>query len=234
MDLVGRIVVVSPHLDDGVLSLGASIARSVRRGSDVTVLTVLAGDPESRAPAGRWDRMAGFGTAGVAARARRAEDRRACDLLGARPVWLPFSDHQYVRDFDDERVWSTLLDAVRQPEVVLVPAFPLMHEDHAWVAGLFAGRPFPEARTAFYVEQPYAALWTAGVPSGESEGSPGRWAPAKAAARDRLAKARSCRAYSSQIPLFDKGALRRMARFEARRGGELVSWAEAASGEPGS
>src|SRR5213080_853986 len=96
-ELEGRVVVVSPHLDDAVLSLGAALARAARRGGAVTVLTVLAGDPASETPAGEWDSQAGFATAGEAARARREEDRRACALLGVEPVWLPFSDHQYDR-----------------------------------------------------------------------------------------------------------------------------------------
>ncbi len=49
------IVVVSPHSDDGVLSLGASMARWVREGRDVELLTVLALDPGSDAPTKGWD-----------------------------------------------------------------------------------------------------------------------------------------------------------------------------------
>jgi LmbE family N-acetylglucosaminyl deacetylase len=41
-----RIVVVSPHLDDGVLSLGASIASWSRSGATVELLTVLGCDPD--------------------------------------------------------------------------------------------------------------------------------------------------------------------------------------------
>ncbi|MDP9436492.1 MAG: PIG-L family deacetylase, partial [Actinomycetota bacterium] len=43
----GRVAVVSPHLDDAVFSLGASIRGAVRRGTRVEVLTVLAGLPDS-------------------------------------------------------------------------------------------------------------------------------------------------------------------------------------------
>ncbi len=50
-----RVVVVSPHSDDAVLSLGAAIAAWARRGAEVEVLTVFALDPGSHAPAGGWD-----------------------------------------------------------------------------------------------------------------------------------------------------------------------------------
>ena len=64
------IVVVSPHSDDGVLSLGASMTRWARSGRGVKLLTVLALDPGSDAPTEGWDRRAGFMTEGEAARAR--------------------------------------------------------------------------------------------------------------------------------------------------------------------
>ena len=51
-------MVVSPHSDDAVLSLGATIASWVGRGAVVELLTVLALDPESEAPAGGWDERA--------------------------------------------------------------------------------------------------------------------------------------------------------------------------------
>ena len=62
-----RIVVVSPHLDDGVLSLGASIASWSRAGTTVELLTVLACEPGSKAPA----RAAGTGAAVSRRRGRR-------------------------------------------------------------------------------------------------------------------------------------------------------------------
>src|SRR3954452_17872248 len=81
----GEVVLISPHLDDAIFSLGAAVSYATRHGVKVTILTVLAGDPTLAAPAGDWDRQAGFETAGEASVARRAEDARACTILGARP-----------------------------------------------------------------------------------------------------------------------------------------------------
>ena len=92
----GRVAVLSPHLDDAVLSLGAAIARAVREGATVTIVTVFAGDVDSALPASNWDRLAGFATEGEAAAARRVEDATACALLGAEPRPLPFPDYPYV------------------------------------------------------------------------------------------------------------------------------------------
>ena len=85
-----RIVVVSPHLDDGVLSLGAAIASWARAGATVELLTVLACDPDSEAPAGGWDRRGGFATEGDSARALRCASGVALRSSRARAIRKAF------------------------------------------------------------------------------------------------------------------------------------------------
>jgi len=216
--LVGNVVVLSPHLDDGVFSLGAAIA-AAEPGSDVAVVTVLAGDPGSDEPAGDWDARAGFETAGESARARRAEDELACRDVGARPVWLPFRDHQYDRGGSDDQVWAAVEEAIGGAETVLVPGFPLIHEDHAWLARLVDAHGLPGRRVGRYVEQPYAAAWTV-------EPQENGWTVLKAGGMHRLSKARAYRRYESQLPLLErKKRIRfRLERYEAARGGEWARW----------
>src|SRR5918997_1096243 len=125
-----RVVVVSPHLDDAALSLGAAIARATRRGTPVTVLTPLAGDPASTEP-DQWARRCGFASAGEAARARREEDRRACAILGAEPEWLPFT-----RNTPDSELAAAIREALAGAETVLVPGDPCDHPSHARVTRL--------------------------------------------------------------------------------------------------
>lgn len=151
-----RIVVVSPHLDDAALSLGAAIANASAGGAAVTVLTVFAGDPEATVAAGPYDRSCGYATAGEAARARREEDRRACAALGAIPVWLPFGDAQYQLGRSQDDVWAAVAPVLEGATAVLVPGFPLVPPDHAWIARLILARSI--SRIGLYVEQPYAAF----------------------------------------------------------------------------
>lgn len=154
---VGRhVVVLSPHLDDAALSLGATIARASRSGARVDVVNVFANDPESTAGAGPWDAACGFTSAAEAARARREEDRRACQLLGAAAVWLPFADYEYEQDVDDDGLWAALADVVGAAETVLMPGFPLAAPDHLRLTRLLLARPLPGVRAGLYVEQPYA------------------------------------------------------------------------------
>ena len=224
-----RIVVVSPHLDDGVLSLGASIASWARAGATVALLTVLACDPDSEATAGGWDRRGGFATEGQSARARREEDRRACAVIGATPMWLPFGSVDYERHGDEEDVRRAVEDAVAGADVVLLPGFPLSHPDHEWlVRALGAGDVAARGRLGLYAEQPYTrregrepqvTAWVTGV-----VGGPSVFAPVRARLRDRIAKWRAIRHYRSQLPLL---GMRRSVRRGAHRyalAPEWVAW----------
>jgi LmbE family N-acetylglucosaminyl deacetylase len=81
-------VVVSPHLDDAVLSLGGLIGREVAAGRRVTVMSCFTAGPsldsipENRRVFGDYS-------------ARRAEDERALAVLGAERRWLDLH----------ERIW---------------------------------------------------------------------------------------------------------------------------------
>jgi LmbE family N-acetylglucosaminyl deacetylase len=201
-----RIIVVSPHSDDGVLSLGAFMAARARGGARVELLTVLALDPASSAASGGWDGRAGFRTEGEAAAARREEDREAASVLGAEPIWLPFGSVDYDRHGGEADVVTAVAQAVDGADLVLVPGWPLTHPDHAWLGGLLR-EALPWEQVALYAEQPYAS---------RQGGAPFR--PAPAGARDRLAKWRAIRAYRSQLPLLG------MHR-DLRRGAHRVAWA---------
>ncbi|HEV8251449.1 MAG TPA: PIG-L family deacetylase [Gaiellaceae bacterium] len=157
-DPVGeRLVVLSPHLDDGVFSLGGTIARASARGTHVKVLTVFGNDPQSEREPSEWDLACGFGSEGEAVRARREEDRRACDVVGAEPVWLSFRDDDHGRDAAPTDVWSALAPFFEWADAVLAPGFPLYHPDHAWLTALVVGEVGAAPRLGFYVEQPYAS-----------------------------------------------------------------------------
>lgn len=133
------VVVISPHLDDGVLSCGQLLHH--RPGS--TVVTVFAGMPH------RWvttpyDRGCGFESSAQAIRVRRGEDRGACRLLDAGTVHLDWLDGQYRADAVDPRALSVdlreaVIDGDNEP-AVFAP-LGLGHPDHVAVsdAALAAG-----------------------------------------------------------------------------------------------
>ena len=220
-DLPGRkIVVVSPHSDDGVLSLGAAMSSWARAGADVELLTVLALDPASEAETKGWDRRAGFGTEREAALARRDEDRRACSILGATPAWLPFGSVDYERHGDEIEVRGAVATLLAGADAVLLPGSPLEHPDHAWLARALAGLR-PAARVGLYAEEPYTRRmarspllpeWLAGTFDA------GAFDPVEVGLRDRLAKWRAIGRYESQLPLL---AMER----SVRRGAHTLAFA---------
>ena len=220
-----KIVVVSPHSDDAVLSLGAAIASWVRRGAVVELLTVLALDPESGASAGGWDGRAGFATEGEAAARRRDEDRRACAVLGASPSWLPFGSVDYERHGDEDDVRAAVGTALAGADAVLLPGSPLTHPDHGWLVRALVEMSLPPV--GLYAEQPYTRK-AADAPASPSWledalGSAG-FEPADPGLRDRLAKRRAIRQYASQLPLLAlEGSLRRGPASLALAP-ELVAW----------
>jgi LmbE family N-acetylglucosaminyl deacetylase len=199
-----RVVVVSPHLDDAVLSVGASVARWAHAGASVEVLTVFAGDPESGSPAGGWDSRAGFRTEGEAARARREEDARACALLGAIAVWLDFGYQDYDRHGSDDDVRLAVSTRIGHADAVLFPGSPLSHPDHELLVRVVADAPIEARRLGLYLEQPYGLRSAAETTPPWLEvalGSTLQLEDAPAGPRDRLAKWRALRAYRSQLPL---------------------------------
>lgn len=259
----GVIAVVSPHLDDAVLSLGAGIARASSRGADVRAVTVFANDPESSQPATDWDRACGFATAGEAARVRREEDRLACECVGATPMWLRFSDSDHGGEARRDDVIEGLAQALAGADVVLVPGYPLAHPDHALVTELLLAEPPRGAILGLYVEQPYATwrhvgrgrrqwsdpgltpargvrnlaailLRTRGgrrlqrpvLPEGIRERLEREavWVPVTAGTRDKWAKQRALRAYSSQFSGFGRKTAAMIALYELGWGGEGIAW----------
>ncbi len=224
-----RVVVVSPHSDDGVLSLGAAMASWARRGARVELLTVFALDPASDEPAGGWDARAGFGTEGEAAVGRRAEDVAACAIIGATPAWLPFGSVDYERHGDESAVRDAISAAADGVDALLLPGFPLSHPDHEWLGRALVGSRMGCRRLGIYVEQPYGRR-TSGeprVPSWAEEelGARPVFHAASAGARDRLAKWRAVREYRTQLPLL--GMTRSLPRGpHSVVLGERVAWIE--------
>jgi len=126
----GKMLVVSPHLDDAVLSCGELIDQC----RDAVVVTVFAGIPPQADEQTEWDAASGFLTAAQALAWRRDEDRAALALLGARPLWLEFCDSQYrvppAPGALEQALHNTIL--ALDPENILLPS-GLFHSDHLLV-----------------------------------------------------------------------------------------------------
>ena len=230
--LQGRVVIISPHLDDAVLSLGSSIAATARGGATIEVLSVFCGNPASRATAGTWDRKSGFASEGDASRTRREEDRTACTILGATARWLSFGDEQYERRGNEQEVCSAIAAAVDGADVVLIPGWPLTNSDHAWLSEMLLRTRLRCSRLGLYLEEPYAFYRRESGPVTctptlhSMVGAMPSWHHLSVSRLDRQLKRKAVRAYRSQARQLGLGFLGvlRLLQYERARGGEAIAW----------
>lgn len=152
-----RVTIVSPHLDDGVLSIGGTIHALTRRGSDVGIVTVFGGDPNATTPPSSWDAKRGTPSQGDAVRLRRQEDAAAGAVLAATTTTLPWADSDYVASRDPDAIWQELRPALEPSGLIMLPGYPLSHADHRYTTMLVLERIDPTIPIVFYAELPYAA-----------------------------------------------------------------------------
>ena len=146
------LVLISPHLDDAVLSCSQVLLAH----PGTTVITVFAGRP----PDGRWSSwdekcfLPGQDPMTVL----QEEDRQALGVLGALPVHLTFLDDAYGPNYQIEQIAEAIagqLDALA-PQSVLVP-LGIQHVDHVTTHRALVPliRARPHIRWIIYEELPY-------------------------------------------------------------------------------
>ncbi|MEV5678361.1 MULTISPECIES: PIG-L deacetylase family protein [unclassified Streptomyces] len=113
-----RTVILSPHFDDAVLSLAGLLPELP---GPTAVVTVHGGAPDAGVPASGWDDLGGFSTGAEAHRVRRAEDARACALLGVEQVTIDHPDGPYVEGGLQPTALDTLLRSLAPGTRVLTP-----------------------------------------------------------------------------------------------------------------
>jgi LmbE family N-acetylglucosaminyl deacetylase len=153
--------VVSPHLDDAVLSCW-HVLEAHRPAS---VVNVFDGAPPAGGPAAWWDRTTGASDSAARMRERHREDRAALACAGARARGLGLLDGQYrpgpvaMPDLVDR------LDAALPPDAVLhAPAGLDGHPDHVVVR---------DAAVRLTMAGPRTLVLYADLPHGIARGWPG-------------------------------------------------------------
>lgn len=143
-----NVLIVSPHLDDAVLSLGQFMAAT-----RTIVVTVFAGIAEGLSD---YDKSCGFDSSTEAMLTRRREDAGACALVGADVVHLDFLDHQYRMGTNDDDIVESLIPFYKSDWVILAP-LGIGHPDHVQTAR--CARVARGDGTMFlYEELPYRVL----------------------------------------------------------------------------
>lgn len=120
--LAMRIIYISPHLDDAVLSAGGLIYEQVLAGHEVQIWNVMCSAPpyEELSPYARllhsqW----GIDSAANVVAARRAEDANASQIVGAKPVYFDFHDCIYRRGANGEWLYSYIFVPPHEAETDL-------------------------------------------------------------------------------------------------------------------
>jgi LmbE family N-acetylglucosaminyl deacetylase len=253
----GRIdlIVVSPHLDDAVLSCGGRLAATAEAGGRARVVTLFAGDdpvdpvnPLAIELRRIWELEPGKVMA-----ARRAEDLEACRRLGVEADHRDLPEALYRTNADGSPLYPTLRslygslsqedgEATNRAEALIreLPPTDLLlaplgvggHVDHLLVrrAAEQSGR-----QVAFYEEFPYAEWkWFA---VSRALGRKRDWRPESmplpAALLER--KREAILAYRSQVPAMFRaeGRLGKQLRRHARRAGGERIWRPLAAPAPG-
>lgn len=203
----GDRLVVSPHFDDAVLSLGATILRLQARSDRVTLVTCFGGTPDAGVPASWWDMRSGFVLAAEAVAWRRDEDRRACAVLGCDVLHLDVPDGPYRTGDWEARLVEDLTPVIAAAAAVYVPAGIADNPDHelARRAALRASLD-ATADVLLYAELPYAIDGPEGDLLGDWWGraSDGPWRPGRptvshVGAADWPRKLRAVLEYRSQL-----------------------------------
>lgn len=155
-------LVVSPHLDDAVLSVGQLMAGR----PDMTVATVFSGVPLKCKQVTTYDADCGFGSAAETINARRDEDSAALRHLDATPWWLDFPDHQYHQPANEAAIVDALAATVADvAPTLLIGPLGLIHEDHHTTRRAFQRLVATHNIEAWiYEDMPYRVLFPEEVP----------------------------------------------------------------------
>lgn len=130
------LLIVSPHLDDAVLSVGQIMAGR----PDTVVATVFAGIPPASQPLTDYDRLCRFHESPRAMHARRREDLAAVAGLNATARHLDHLDHQYrqsgtIPTAERVQIVDEILEALDDTgATVALGPVGLLHADHLIVA----------------------------------------------------------------------------------------------------
>jgi len=165
-------VILSPHLDDAVLSCWHLLCGP----GEVTVINVFAGSPPPGRGPSWWDRLTGATDSVARMAERRAEDRAAFAIAGRTATCLEFLDEQYEPDGQSVAdITAAICRLIDPAAVVYAPAALGDHGDHDRVrsAGLqlaALGHPL-----RLYADHPHAvrAGWPAWVDGAQPTGGDG-------------------------------------------------------------
>jgi LmbE family N-acetylglucosaminyl deacetylase len=118
-----RMIFLSSHPDDAVLSCGGWIQQLAQTGARPIVITLFGGDRSAAAPLSAFARslQERWQLGDDAPARRRDEDRAACDRLGCYLIHLPFADAVYRADENGQPLYEAeeaIFGEIREASIV--------------------------------------------------------------------------------------------------------------------
>jgi LmbE family N-acetylglucosaminyl deacetylase len=151
-----RTVILSPHLDDAVVSCWHVLTR----GAQALVANVFAGVPEQSHPPTIADRLAGFGKSADLVRVRLQEDRAALSLVDCESTYLGFIEDQYrTTPVSAAEIQRSLAPHVDGASRVLAPAGIGGHPDHKLMRDVGLGLLKDGLSVELYGDIPYVVRY---------------------------------------------------------------------------
>jgi LmbE family N-acetylglucosaminyl deacetylase len=145
-------VILSPHLDDAVLSCWHVLTQP----GAVMVINVFAGVPTGLEEPAWWDRFTGAADSGERVRERIDEDRRALSLAGRTPVNLDLLDEQYRDGQPPPSLTGRLREVIEPGALVYAPATFADHADHRLVGAAALELRAQGCAVSLYADLPHA------------------------------------------------------------------------------
>jgi LmbE family N-acetylglucosaminyl deacetylase len=224
VDPAAPTLVLSPHLDDAVLSCWSIVAGDAPR----EVVTAFTGVPAHRGRS-RWDAIAGAPDAATLMRARVIEDREVLGSVGVRAHHLGMLEHPQ-RELRPEPSLRRLHEAVRaavpRASRVLAPlALGTEHPDHVLLRRYALRLARGGMRVELYADVPYATVygwphWVTGAAPVPHLDVDAYWAESLAAvpsrgpakvvvldAQQAASKLAAMRRYATQFATLDRGPI---------------------------
>ncbi len=146
-------VILSPHLDDAVLSCWHVLAGP----GEVSVINVYAGTPPPGSGASWWDRITGATDSATRMEERRAEDSEAFAIAGRSATHLDFLDEQYEPAGQSvDAIVLALRELIARDSVVYAPAALGDHGDHERVRSAALALSASGQTVRLYADHPHA------------------------------------------------------------------------------
>jgi len=155
-----KVIIVSPHIDDAILSMGGSISKLVAAGSQVSIVNVFSISSWTH-PDALYAKDHGAGDRERVTEIRKAEEMALSRQLNYRPFFLDFLDlpirDQAMTDAVlSERIKCAIRDQLDFSSNIFFP-LGIDHPDHCVVRNI-GNELMPEGyRISFYEDLPYVA-----------------------------------------------------------------------------